>query len=383
MFFAVAPGRAVPRAVVFASSAKRSTGIESGMNQEQTVRDRASDAKREEVVTLEKICSGIGKTEGFSEVRLTTVNCMHWRLQPIEINNVEYQVTRRPRLFRYADMMAAENPDFIDLKGYEASERIDDGKYQQLVYESKLWCLEFDVDKQGDRKTLRISFEWPGFFPTFENINQPSEIYPQGLLTFLGHSVFPISVRVNDTDPKDCAMTAAIGDWSSVREIRYVCYENTPFGMLEEDREEAEQHAPARAANATDIGGGGGGMSLERRRERGVDEGSNDTVVDVAVKHQTEPVVSDYAIDKKWGKLEVHEWDVSVIFYKHVFNIKGPVKWSILRELLAGKGTYVHLTAENPPGHFSGTKKATKFFKSIAEAQGQGAGGTKKYRLRK
>ncbi len=168
-------------------------------------------------------------------------DCARWVRRNIEINGVLYAIVRRPRLFRFAALLETEDPEYIDRGELPDGRDPEDGEYLDRVLESKLWCLEFDVDIQGGRKTLRVQFLWRDFPPFYNDIEQTSAFYPQGVRTYLGHWLYPVTVHMNQALPRDCEMDAPLGVWKTVHEIRYVEYKPTPFGMLEEDREEAER----------------------------------------------------------------------------------------------------------------------------------------------
>ena len=183
-------------------------------------------------------------------------DCTRWRPRKIDINGAFYDIVRRPRLFRYAELRHFQDPGYTVCVDLPDGGDPDNAEYQERAYESRLWCMEFDADVQGDRKTLRVSFVWPDLFPTFEDVSKPSAVYPQGVKTFLGHELHPVEIWMNLASPQDCRMFAARRDWPSVREIRYVEYEAAAFGMLAEDREAAGAVAGAAA---------GAGVPREKR----------------------------------------------------------------------------------------------------------------------
>ena len=195
-------------------------------------------------------------------------DCSRWIPRDIQINGVFYPIVRRPRLFRYAELRQAENPEYSDVGELPDGGDPDDIEYQDLVLLSKLWCLEFDVDIQGGRKTLRVQFLWRDFRSSYSDIEQTIAAFPQGARTYLGHSLYPVTVHMNQAQPCDCRMDAGYEVWKTVHEIRYVEYKPTPFGMLPEDREEAERTAPATAADVRTMGLEFGAVRLENLRIR-------------------------------------------------------------------------------------------------------------------
>ena len=176
-------------------------------------------------------------------------DCTRWIPRDIQINGVFYPIVRRPRLFRFAELRNFEDPEYCDDGELPDGGNPNDVEYQDRVFVSKLWCLEFDVDIQGARKTLRVQFLWRPFRPSYSDIEHTPDMYPHGVRTYLGHSLYPVTVRMNQAQPSECEIDAPLGVWNTVHEIRYVEYKQTPFGMLPEDREEVERTAPATAAD--------------------------------------------------------------------------------------------------------------------------------------
>lgn len=243
----------VPRALVRHAGAGSGGGNSAATEQASVVCEH--DAIPEEGgVTMAEFFTNLGQFTGFDELDSPPLRGERWDYHEIKINGVEYEVIRRPRVFPYAVWRKWKDPLYDDfgVRKFLPDPEADEA-YADYLHEQKLWCFEFDVDVQADRKTLRIIFEWPQFFPTFKDISQPSALYPQGLLTFLGHTLFPIAVRMDEADPADCELTAAYGDWSSVTEIRYVVYEVIPFGMLEVDLKAELRNASARAAEVESV----------------------------------------------------------------------------------------------------------------------------------
>ena len=255
-------------------------------------------------------------------------DCSRWIPRDMQINGMEYEIFRRPRLFRYAQLRKEIDPNYVDGEGLTEALVGDDLERDKLLYESKLWILDFDVDVQGDTKTLRITFVWPNLLIPFEELQRRTRHCPRGILDFFDEGLYPLAVVFDETDTSKCTLTVRSSEWPSVKEVRYVRFSERPFGMLEVDREEAD------AAES---------MAL--------------------------------------GRLQIIRPGEAVKYDGKRYEFTAPTQWEHLNRLVAAKGEFVDCV-KGLKRYFSRPPDAKRFYEAAIEPKGKGSGGDYTYRLK-
>ena len=240
-----------------------------------------------------------------------------WEGIDISVDGIDRTVRRRPRVFKYFEYLKKMKP--IQFK-------IDTEKFQNEFVDLELpdswndycnryepWCFEFDIDMDGDDKTLRVECSWPsgGFLSIAEMEEYKKscpkgyeEMFPEGIISFID-GMFPIAV--DSKEGKIIFQTYGVPPDLDAK-IKFVRYEKEPYGMLPEDCESAK--------------------SIKRK--------------------YTDPLK---ALWPK-GPVKIGTVNESLYYFDKLYKVgSGELKWDVIRKLVTAKGERINLEG-NPQSLF-------------------------------
>jgi hypothetical protein len=155
-----------------------------------------------------------------------------WSVHTITINDVSFNVIRRPRVFELLDFLRSTAPN---------SEALSQYQFELMEDVVPSWVFEFDIDHHGTKKTLKLVMPWPNGILTLEQAlaDNMKEFYHEGIITFLDNTLFPLKVSFLETQKTGTLLQMGIhGDGFTTAFpvfMEFRLFEEVPFGLLDRD----------------------------------------------------------------------------------------------------------------------------------------------------